>query len=240
MKKIVLIVLSALVLSTGMVLADSNKNKQSLTDAIRFYKAGNYASCYTALEEFIKEDSSNALAYYYMGMTSVQLGRKDEAIQNYEKAIILSSDNNLAAYAKRGKLCLEEPDKCKKDVSNILMEDFLYGKNKIHYAPKVKDEFEHLKIQNFMREMNRKDNIEPGRFKEYKDFSSAPTDEEIKVAIQTLQRAGFENFGNRGSIDYLSLTGDSTNSILNMMGASSSMNAQLIQSLLTNNITQGF
>ena len=92
-----------------------------------------------------------------------------------------------------------------------------------------------------MREMNRNDSIDAQRFKEYKDFSSVPTNDEIVAALRTLQRAGFGNIINNNNYADLSvLTGNSQqNALYNMMG-SSSMNPQLIQALLTNNMTQGF
>ena len=50
------------------------------------------------------------------------------------------------------------------------------------------------KVENLMREMNRKDNITPQKFKEYKDFSNAaPSNDEIVAALRVLQRAGFGN-----------------------------------------------
>ena len=95
-----------------------------------------------------------------------------------------------------------------------------------------------------MREINRNENIPPQEFKEYKDFSSVPTNDEIVAALRTLQRAGFSDiFSNNYQNDLSLITGyqnpQQNNQIMNMLG-NSSMNPQLIQALLTNNMSLGF
>lgn len=240
MKKKLLTFLCILAMSASVVMANSENTTNSLVGAIKLYKAGNYSECYTILETVLKNDPANALAYYYMGMTATQIGRKDEAISNYEKAIALSpKGNNLERYAKKGKRCIESPDKCEETLFDTVEEE-LINKKGLKFSEEVKSDFERLKIENFMREMNRNDAIEPQRFKEYKDFSAAPTNDEVVAALRTLQRAGFGNLVNNNYPDLSVLTGNSQqNSMLNMMGANS-MNPMLIQALLTNNMTQGF
>lgn len=242
MKKNLLIILSVVVffLSAGSAVY-SKTSSPALTDAIKQYKAGNYSGCYERLEMILKDDPANALAYYYMGMTSAQLGRKTEAIENYEKAITLSpANNNLTRYARKGKRCLETPDKCEDSVFDSIEEEFILNKKGPRYTEKVRSELERLEIENFMRKMNRTDSIDAQEFKEFKDFSSIPTNDEIVAAMRTLQRAGFTNMMNSDFSDLSVLTGNTQqNSLFNMMG-SSNMNPQLIQALLTNNMTQGF
>ena len=243
MKKNILMVLSALVLFSTINIAHSKVTvSNELSSAIQKYKVGNYVGCYSQLEEFVKVDPSNPLAYYYLGMASAQLGRKDEAIQNYERAITLSPrSNNLTRYAKKGKRCLETPDKCEESLFDTEDDEFILNKASGKFSEKVKSDYERLKIENFMREMNNTEDIDTKKFKEYKDFSSVPTDEEIVAAMRVLQKAGLGNFFDRNSIDYSMLTnnGMQQNSMLNLMGGAS-MNPQLIQALLTNNMTQGF
>lgn len=242
MKKSLLTLLSVLVLFTtmGIVCAKPATNTD-LTSAIKLYKNGNYSECYAKLGDVIKKDPANALAYYYMAMTSAQMGRKDEAISNYDKAITLApSGNNLNRYAQKGKRCLETPDKCEESLFESMEDEFIQRKGGPKFTEEVQSNYEQLKIENFMREMNREDSIEPRKFKEYKDFSNVPTNDEIVAALRTLQRAGFGNVINNNYADLSVLTGNSQqNSMLNMMGGSS-MNPQLIQALLTNNMTQGF
>ena len=210
-----------------------------MSAAISLYKQANYSQCYEQLLDVIKKDPSNALAYYYMGMTAAQMGKYDEAISNYDKAITLSPDgNNLNRYAKKGKRCLETPDKCENALYDSIEERFILNKRGAGFTEEVRSDFERLKIENLMREMNRSDDMPMDKFKEYKDFSSVPTDEEIVAAMRTLQRAGLGNFMNNNQ-EWSMLTGNSMqNPMFNMMG--SSMNPQLIQALITNNMAQGF
>lgn len=212
-----------------------------LAKAIKLYKAGNYSGCYSQLDSVIKNDPANALAYYYKAISAAQIGRSQEAISNYERVLTLNpSDNNLARYAKKGKRCLETPDKCEDTVFNNLDEEFIRNRFGSKFSEEVKSDYERLKIENLMREINRSDSIDPQKFKEYKDFSSLPTNDEIVAAIRTLQNAGIGNFHSNNYADLSILTGNSQqNTMLNMMG-SSAMNPQLIQALLTNNISQGF
>ena len=243
MKKKVLLILSLLVIASSMSVAYSKSTTGSaLSDAIRLYKQGNYSQCYVTLEDIIKKDPANALAYYYMAMTSAQLGRKKEAISNYNKTINLVPDgNNLNFYAKKGKVCLETPDKCQSYMTGTDEDAFIQNRKGPSFTQQVRSDYEKLKLENFMREMNRSDDIAPQKFKEYKDFSSAPTNDEIVDALRTLQRAGFGNIMNNGYYsDVTALMGNpSQNSVMNMSGFSN-MSPQLIQAMLTNNMTQGF
>lgn len=241
MKKKVLAILSILVLFSGINTAYSKNTSSELTEAIKLYKAGNYSQCHTQLEEIVKNDPSNALAYYYLGMTATQLGRKGEAILNYDRAITLTPrTNNLKRYAEKGKRCLETPDKCEDTFAEAKEELFILNKRGGNFSEEVKSEYERLKIENFMREMNRKDVVEPHKFKEYKDFSSVPTNDEIVAALRTLQNAGFGNVLNTNPTDMSYFTQNQQgNALFNMMG-SQNLNPQLIQTLLTNSITQGF
>lgn len=241
MKKKLLTILSILILSSSVGIAYSkNTSNTDLTNAIRLYKAGNYSECYVVLEEVIKNDPANALAYYYMGMTSAQIGREAEAISNYEKAIVLTpNNNNLKRFAKKGKRCLETPDRCEESLYETIEDEFIQ-KRGIKATEEVKSDFERLKIEHLMREMNRNDAIEPQRFKEFKDFSGVPTNDEVVAALRTLQAAGFGSMVNNNYADLSVLTGNAQqSSMLNMMGLNN-MNPQLIQALLTNNMSQGF
>ena len=71
-----------------------------------------------------------------------------------------------------------------------------------------------------------------------KGLVSALSNDEIVAALRTLQQAGLA--GTYGSADVSFFTGsNSQQQLMNLMGGSS-MNPQLIQSLLTNNMSLGF
>lgn len=246
MKKNILTILSILVLSSSINMAYSKTSVSSdLSNAIKLYKAGNYTECYLKLDNIIKKDPSNALAYYYMGMTSAQIGKNSEALENYEKAITLSPESsNLNRYAKKGKFCIEDPAKCSEYTYGNKDDAFILGKKNI--SDKAKSEFERLRIENMMREINRSDEVDPQKFKEYKDFSSmnpegTPTNEEIVAALKTLQRAGLGDLFNQSSdiSMFMNDTNYEQQAMLNLMGQSF-VSPQMIQAMFTNNMSLGF
>ena len=241
MKKKLLIILSLVILTATCQTYAKSTVSTELADAIKTYKSGNYSDCYFKLEQIIKSEPANALAYYYLAMTSAQIGRKDEAISNYDKALALTpTSTNLNRYAKKGKRCLETPDKCEESMFESLEDEFIQKKQGHKFSEEVRSDIERLKIEHIMREMNRNDNITPKDFENFKDFSSVPSNDEIVAALRTLQRAGLNNPVQNNYSDLSVLTGNyQNNSMMNYMG-NSSMNPMLIQALLTNNITQGF
>lgn len=239
MKKKLLTLLSILVLSSTINIAYSKTTVNSnLAYAIRLYKAGNYTECYSRLNDIIKRDSSNAVAYYYLGMTATHIGKKEDAIANYERAISLTSPgNSIYAYAEKGKRCLEDPEKCQEPTFASDLDEFIQSTKRQKVSDKVQGDYERLQIEQLQRDMNRQGDIDPQKFKEFKDFSSmnneTPTNDEIVAALRTLQRAGLSN---PYSSDLSLFTGSNPQAqMFNMMGTSG-MTPQMIQAMLTNNI----
>ena len=242
MKKYILVLLTMFITlaTVNASIAKTTSNK-SLAGAIKLYKAGNYSQCYLTLSDIVKKDPSNAVAYYYLAMTSAQIGKRDEALDNYQKVLTLSSGTQLGRYAEKGKTCLVSPDKCNEETETSALDAFIQGKFGSGFSEEARSEYEKQKIENLMREMNRKDNITPQKFKEYKDFSNAvPSNDEIVAALRVLQRAGFGNIIGNSSQDLSLITGNSSNNaMLNLLmgnNNNSSLNPQVIQSLLTNQL----
>ena len=97
-----------------------------------------------------------------------------------------------------------------------------------------------------MREMNRSNDIDTNKFREYKDFSSmnpnaVPSNDEVVAALRTLQKAGFGNMMNNHYADISLLTGNQypQGQLFNMMG-NSNLSPEVIQTMLTNNMSLGF
>lgn len=250
MKKHILVILSVLICTMSMAVVDAKSTTSpALASAIKMYKTKNYSGCYIALNDIVKKDPSNALAYYYLAMSSAQIGKKDEAIDNYTKVMSLSPNGVLGKYAAKGKVCLENPDKCHEPEEVADPDDaFIRGGFGSGFSEKVRSDYEKQKIENLMREMNRGKDVQPQNFKDYKDFSSqAPTNDEIVAALRVLQRAGLNDLVRGNNVTDLSLlTGNqgynNENAVLNMLtgNGSSSLNPQVIQSLLTNQMSIGF
>lgn len=251
MKKYIIFLLSLVICSSTInySYAKSSTNSE-LANAIRLYKAGNYAQCYSNLQAVVKRDPSNVVAYYYLAMASSQIGKKEDALENYDKVLNLSPNSKMGVYSKKAKTCIEEPSHCHDEEDSL--DTFVKSSFGTGFSDSARSDYEKNKIENIMREMNRGNDISPSEFKEYKDFSSynneAPTNDEIVAAMRVLQRAGFGNIMNPGysnmASDISLLTG-SNNSNNNMMdlfigGKSSNFSPQLIQAMLTGQLTSGF
>ena len=242
-KLLTLLSIAVLTASTGMSYAKTTNNSELVT-AIKLYKAQDYTSSYSKLQTSIKKDPSNPLAYYYLAMVYSQLGNAEEAKKNYEKTVTLTNENSkLHDYALKGRICLESEEACKefKDKQASSLENLTKG-----FSKKVHGEYEKLKIENLMREMNRSDDIPASDFREYRDFSSmnnqaAPSNDEIVAAIRTLQNAGLMNSVTNGYSDLSLLTGLESQQN-NWYGAynNGQLSPQVIQAMLSNNMSFGF
>ena len=251
MKKYIVLSLLTLLICTSTVNAQ-NYNTPELTAAINMYKSGNYAESFSRLNEIIKKDTSNALAYYYLAITAAQIGRKDTASSAYRRVLTLAPEGSkLEAYAKKGSICLNDPVACKQANAASEVDKFIQQKFGSGFSEKARSEYEKLKIENMMREMDRNGDIPAQRFREYRDFSSMnnmPSNDEIVNAFRVLQQAGFSNFLNNpnNSISEISLLtgnqGYDTNSMFGLLGnkQNASLSPQVIQALLTNQMTTGF
>ncbi len=248
MKKYILVLMTAIICAStvNFACAKTTTSNSALASAIRLYKTGNYSQSYIAFNNIVKRDPSNAVAYYYLAMTSAQIGKKDEAVANYEKVISLSPNGQLGRYATKGKTCLETPDKCHEESTETAEDSFIQGRFGTGFSDKARSDYEKQKIENLMREMNRGNDVTPQNFRDYKDFSSeVPTNDEIVAALRVLQRAGLSDVLNNNVNEMSLLTGNNennNNAMLNMLMGSgnSSLSPQVIQSLLTNQMSVGF
>lgn len=245
MKKYIVLLSILICASTINFASAKTVSNTPLSTAIKMYKAGNYSGSYATLTDIVKRDPSNAVAYYYLAMSSAQIGKREEAISNYEKVLTLSPNGKLGTYANKGKTCLETPEKCSEESEDASLDKFILSKYGTGFSEKARSEYEKQKIENLMREINRKDEVNPQQFKEYKDFSSeVPTNDEIVSALRTLQRAGFSNMmgGNYSSDLSLLMGGNQNDAMLNMFmnNSNAALSPQVIQSLLTNQMSASF
>ena len=251
MKKYIVLSLLTLLICSSTVSA-KNYNTPELSNAIGVYKSGNYAESFSRFNEIVRKDSSNALALYYLAITAAQIGRKDTASSAYKRVLELAPEGSkLKAYAKRGATCLDDPVACRQEEAASEMDKFIQQTFGSGFSEKARSEYEKLKIENMMREMDRNGDIPAQRFREYKDFSSmnnAPSNDEIVNAFRVLQRAGFTNLlsNSNNNVSELSLLtgaqGYDTNSMFGLLGnrQNSSLSPQVIQALLTNQMSTGF
>lgn len=84
---------------------------QTSADAFRLgvekYRQGETLECLEIMQSLKKKDASNAYVLYYLAMSNAKLGNVDEAKKNYERVILLNSDQELVSYAKEGILNID-------------------------------------------------------------------------------------------------------------------------------------
>ncbi|MBQ6516618.1 tetratricopeptide repeat protein [bacterium] len=250
MKKLLLTVLSVLMFASAVYSADG------VAGGIKKYKEGNYTGCIEWMESVIKNDPANAVAYYYLAMSYVQAGRKDEAIDNYSKVIMLNTNSLLTEYAERGKLCLEDPEKCHitDEKSAFIESPFGTGLSK-----SVEDKLEKRELEIMRKEINSNKEIPEHKLQEYRDFSSQnntndmPSNDEIVAAMRILQRAGLQGYSmptqaNMQMNDISAFLGQNNlgagNNLMNMLpylnNGNMRNNPQLIQTMLMNQMMPDF
>lgn len=182
------------------------KKSNSLNIAIRKYKRGNYTGCLQDCQTIVQKNPSNATAYYYLAMSYVQAGKKDEAIKYYSKVLSLKSNPKLLEYATTGKRCLETPDKCslepttQNDMSEI--DKFIASPPADGLSPAVRKDFQQKRLENVKNEINKDKELDDYNFRKFKDSSQnspeidgtkiaqKPTEDQIKAALKVLSDAG--------------------------------------------------
>ncbi|SRR5574344_14348 len=202
-KKFLLIFILALAVQQTC-LAKSVSSSQ-INSAINKYKTGNYTGCMQDMEYLQKQDPSNPVIYYYLGMAYTQMGNKDKAISSYKKVLTLKPNSTLETYAEQGARCLETPDKCKKDDGKNNMTDldkFIAQPFGDGLSPKVRNEIEGKRLEALQKEINQEGaDVNEMDMRNFKDYSKQkylnfnndkkPTNEEIVAALKVLERAGF-------------------------------------------------
>ena len=106
---------------TQTVLQDKN-NPAELKTAIDAYKDGNFLECISILQEYIRKDDKNAIAWYYLGNSYMNIAMVKEANEAFDKAISLNTINyspRITSYAIQAQLCMQSDKKCKYEDFNV-------------------------------------------------------------------------------------------------------------------------
>lgn len=182
MKNKLLILLALLISSSCVVQAQTSSD---VKEAIQKYKAQNYVGCLQDTIEITEKDPSNALAYYYMGISYVQIGNADKALEAYDKVLTLSTSGTLNEYAQRGSLCVKSPDECRRkgpsDLEDKLNDEYYKFINSTKSISKdVSDKLDEIQIEIMKQNIN----------KDVDKKSEAPSNDEIAEAVKTLAKIG--------------------------------------------------
>lgn len=221
MKKILSVILILFISSFPAQTQAANKayNAQ-IKVAINKYKLHNYVGCIQDLKYVINRDSSNTIAYYYLGNAYMQIGNKKEAANAFDKVINLNTAPPLTSYSIQAKNCMDYLGKCEyRKLSPEQIPELM--KDPQNYITKLKEQEvatagmeidkEKTEIDKLIRG-NYPNNIHPDArkviidtmlMKQQQDINSTadpgkksevPTNEEIAQAVKVLAKAGFNPY----------------------------------------------
>jgi len=214
MKKqlICLIAIFAVLIQGANVTMAKSTASNPVKVAIKKYKIGNYTGCLQDCQSIVRRDPSNSVAYYYMAMSYVQAGKKDEAIGAYSKVLSLNPKTRLFEYATTGKRCLETPDKCVLEETGTVpstdMDKFIASPSDNVLSDKVKSDLNAKRLNGVKNEINNGKDVDSYELRKFRDYTNSrsqidvkddvvqkkPTNDEIVAALKVLNAAGLNPY----------------------------------------------
>lgn len=212
MKKYLVSLSAILVLSamaSSCAFAKTTSTGSPVKIAISKYKRGNYTGCLQDCQAIVQRDPSNALAYYYMGMSYAQAGMKDAAVNSYARVLALNPNPRLLEYATTGKRCLETPDKCHpSDTSQqdqSALDKFIASPTVDGLSSNVRKNVQQRSLDAIKNEINTDKEIDAYDLKKLnqneepvlksdKIANDTPSNDEIVAALKVLKKAGLADY----------------------------------------------
>ena len=212
MKKIFFTIVASCLISCFVLQANAATSSYNTTvrNSIVKYKSKNYTGCIQDLTYVVKKDPSNAVAHYYLASSYMRIGRKDEAIKEFDKVISLGTVPSLTSYSIQAKSCIGgtgsctyvklTPDQVKgleKDPENYLKtlketpttqpakDEDVEIKKLINgsYRSNIHPEANKVIIDTMLKQEKHDLNALPSK-------SEVPTNDEIAEAVKTLAKIG--------------------------------------------------
>ncbi len=168
----------------------ANVSDSAIRMLVSKYKAHNYLGCIQDSETILKTNPSNVFALYYKGLAYTQLGKKEEAIETFEKVKTLNTSSQLTQYATKGIACLNNSEECRAGDSNEL--DAFIKSNKF-YDQSVQTEVNKKKLERIKENIN--DELAPKK----SEAEAMPTNDEIAQAVKTLAKIGLNPMANQAT-----------------------------------------
>ncbi|MDD3012178.1 MAG: tetratricopeptide repeat protein [Candidatus Gastranaerophilales bacterium] len=99
MQKLIASILCIFIITGSACAKDTSSNfKQGVLQ----YKSGNYIGSMETMQSIVKNDPGDAVAHYYLAISYVKLGKKNDAAKEYNNVISLNPASKLVDYAKQG------------------------------------------------------------------------------------------------------------------------------------------
>lgn len=195
--------------------------------AIKKYKRGNYTGCLQDCQNIVQSHGTNAVAYYYMAMSYVQAGKKDEAINAYSMVLSLRPSSQLSEYAQTGKRCLETPDRCRL-VTNVVSApsttpdiDKLIA-SPYFESPAVRQDLRQKQLNSIKNDINSDKELDDYSFRKLNKVDpnnliaqAKPSDAEVVAALKTLKDAGISPYSQQTLAPTGETGADSTAAVVN-------------------------
>ncbi len=102
-------ILSLLIITQSVFAAEGD---QAIQEAIEKYKQKNYLGCISDLKMYTQKDTSNAVAWYYLGSAYMNISMKTQAHSAFDKVVLLNTVPKLTSYSIQAKMCMENKDQC--------------------------------------------------------------------------------------------------------------------------------
>ena len=184
------LIILAMFLSGCIGVAQAQDVVPELSVAIQKYKDANYIGCMQDALDITKNDPANALAYYYLAISYVQIGEKEKALDAYSKVLSLSTSDTLSEYAERGELCLNSPSECERKVDKDPVVDkelhkFINSTKSL--SKDVMDKLDEIEVEMLKQQINKDSDLK----------SDMPSNDEIAQAVKVLAKVGFNPFASQ-------------------------------------------
>lgn len=221
MQKFILsIICLFLITGNAFAKAESAKFKQG----VQQYKIGNYIGATEIMQQVTAADPGNAVAHYYLAISYVQIGKKDEAIKEYNNVIALNPAPKLVSYSKQGLSYLGIPQEGV-DVNNLPQVTNVpdINQTKDYISDKVKETLREKELTRVINDANSNNGqVDPNSLQRIDNYTnkksenSTPTKEQVAQALQILSSAGMNQNYNPEAAQM--------NMLMNSLGGMSGMN----------------
>lgn len=186
----------------------------TLKSAVTKYKNNNYTGCIQELYSILKKDKNNSTAYYYLAMSYIKVGKKDQAQAAYTKVINLNRNDILVDYSIKGIDCLNGAPSCVGGSSSGDQDDldkFISAPYGNGFSEQVNTEWKKKQLKYIQNKINKGGTLTPEELQKFNELnksetikteklafadngskknSEMPSNDEIIDALNVLKRAG--------------------------------------------------
>lgn len=95
------------------ITTNTKTDVEEIRSAVDAYKKGDNLACISILQQYTAKQDKNALAWYYLGNSYMNIGMQDRANEAFDKVVKLNMSPRLTSYAIQAQLCMKNKRNCK-------------------------------------------------------------------------------------------------------------------------------